>query len=214
MPAFYVYRQSSIPSLFVAFMLLSLILSGCATSGHMSPRNQRKTAARTFVIIGASSGFGRGVAIKLRHYGANVVLAARRTELLEEVAKEVRNAGGKALVVTTDITKPEDVQHLAEATLKEFGNIDVWINDAGVGAIGRFWDIPLEDQSRVIDVTLKGVVYGSYIAMQQFRKQGYGVLVNIGSIDSEVPLAYQGSYSASKAGVRSLGRSTQPGIAS
>src|SRR3954466_15597884 len=75
----------------------------------------------------------------------------------------------------------------------------------GMGAIGRFWEIPLADQSRIIDVNLKGFVYGSYAAVGQFRKQGYGTLINMGSIDSETPLAYQAAYSASKAGVRSLG---------
>jgi short-subunit dehydrogenase len=158
------------------------------------------------VITGASSGFGRGVALRLASHGANVVLAARRTELLEEVAAEASAAGGTPLVVTTDVSKPEDIQKLADATVARFGRIDVWINNAGVGAIGRFWDIPVEDHSRLIDVNLKGVIYGSHAAMRQFRTQGSGTLVNIGSIDSEVPLAYQGSYSASKAGVLSLGR--------
>jgi short-subunit dehydrogenase len=93
-----------------------------------------------------------------------------------------------------------------DSTLKQFGHVDVWMNNAGVGAIGRFWDIPIEDHSRLIDINLKGVIYGSLAAIRLFRSQGYGTLVNTGSIDSETPLAYQGSYSASKAGVRSLGQ--------
>jgi short-subunit dehydrogenase len=163
-------------------------------------------SGKTVVIIGASSGFGKGVALKLGSYHANVVLAARRTELLEEIAGEIRKAGGKALVVTMDISKPEDVQRLADTSLKEFKTIDVWINDVGVGAIGRFWEIPLEDHARLIDVNLKGFIYGSYSAVKIFRAQGYGTLINLGSIDSETPLAYQSSYAASKAAVRSLGQ--------
>jgi short-subunit dehydrogenase len=92
------------------------------------------------------------------------------------------------------------------ATLARFGTVDVWINNAGIGAIGRFEDIPLEDHSRVIDVTFKGVVNGSFVAMKQFRLQGHGALINVGSVDSEIPLAYQSSYAASKAAVLSLGR--------
>jgi short-subunit dehydrogenase len=180
-------------------------LSGCATA-HLGPRDLQGIAGKTFVITGASSGFGRGVAVRLAAQGANVVLAARRTELLEEVAAEASAAGGKPLVVTTDVSKPEDLQKLADAAIERFGRIDVWINNAGVGAIGRFEDIPIEDHSRLIDVNLKGVIYGSHVAMRQFRTQGAGTIVNIGSIDSEVPLAYQGSYSASKAAVLSLGR--------
>lgn len=180
-----------------------VLLSGCATSG-LGRKSRKETAGKTFVIIGASSGFGRGVAEKLGSYGANVVLAARRKELLEEVAGIVRNSGGTALVVPTDISKPGDVQALADAAIARYGHIDVWINDVGVGAIGRFWDIPLEDYSRLIDVNLKGFVYGTQIALKQFRVQGSGTIINLGSIDSEVPLAYQAVYAATKAAIRSM----------
>jgi short-subunit dehydrogenase len=146
------------------------------------------------------------VALTLASQHANVVLAARRTEVLEEVAAEARAAGGTPLVVTTDVSKPEDVQRLAADAVARFGQIDVWINNAGVAAIGRFEDIPVDDHARLIDVNLKGVIYGSHAAMRQFRTQGFGTLVNIGSVESEVPLAYQASYAASKAGVLSLGR--------
>ncbi|MDB5829718.1 MAG: dehydrogenase with different specificity (related to short-chain alcohol dehydrogenase)-like [Variovorax sp.] len=182
---------------------IALQVSGCASIGQAP---QADVAGRTFVVTGASSGFGRGVALKLGALHANVVLAARRTELLEEVAALTVAAGGKVLVVTTDVSQADQVEQVAAKALDRFGAIDVWINNAGVGAIGRFEDIPMVDHSRLIDINLKGVIYGSHVAMRQFRRQGYGSLVNLGSIDSEVPLAYQASYSASKAGVLSLGR--------
>jgi short-subunit dehydrogenase len=189
-----------------ALLLISIaLLAGCATA-ELSQTDKEKLSGKTFVITGASSGFGRGTAVALGSMHANVVLAARRTALLEEVATQVKQAGGSALVVTTDVTEPEAVRNLMVATLARFGTVDVWINNAGTGAIGRFEAIPLEDHSRVIDVTLKGVVNGSYVAMKQFRKQGYGSLINVGSVDSEVPLAYQSSYAASKAAVLSLSR--------
>jgi short-subunit dehydrogenase len=196
----YIFCKHIALSIFISFLLIS-----CATS-KLGRSGQKKIEGKTFVIIGASSGFGRGVAEQLGAYKANVILAARRTDLLQEVATAVRSAGGNALVVTTDISKPEDIQRLADTAIKQFGKIDVWMNNAGVGAIGRFWDIPLEEHTRLIDINLKGVIYGSHAAIQIFKKQGYGTLINTGSIDSEVPLAYQGSYSASKAGVRSLGQ--------
>jgi short-subunit dehydrogenase len=160
---------------------------------------------RTFVVTGASSGFGRGVALKLGSYGSNVVLAARRKEVLEEVAAQVRATGGTPLVVTMDVSKPGDIERLASAALRRFGQVDVWINNAGVGAIGRFEDVPLRDYDRVIDVNLKGVVYGSHTAMRLFRQQGFGTIVNISSVEGEVPLAYQAIYSASKHAVNGLG---------
>jgi short-subunit dehydrogenase len=193
-------------SLYVLLLLLiSFYMSSCTTA-ELGSAGRRKTAGKTFVIVGASSGFGRGVAEKLGTYKANVVLAARRTDLLEEVAGKVRAGGGNALVVTMDISKPEDVQRLARAAVQEFGDIDVWINMAGVGGIGRFWEIPLEDQARIVDINLKGVIYGSHAAIQQFRTQGYGKLVNMGSIESVNPLAYHAAYAATKGGMLNFGQ--------
>lgn len=187
----------------VSFIALLLLLSSCTTS-KLGKSDQQKVAGKTYVIIGASSGFGRGIAEELGRYKANVVLAARRTDLLEEIAQNIRTAGGTAEVVTMDISKPEDVQRVADAAVRRFGKVDVWINMAGVGAIGRFWEIPQEDQARVLDVNLKGFIYGSHAAVNLFKNQGYGVLINMGSVDSETPHAYQATYSATKAGVRSL----------
>lgn len=122
----------------VLILLLLFALSSCATS-KLGRRGQAKIKGKTFVIIGASSGFGRGVAEQLGAYGANVVIASRRTALLEEVAEKVTSSGGSALVITTDISKPDQVRQLADAAVKRYGKIDVWINMAGVGAIGRFY---------------------------------------------------------------------------
>lgn len=189
-------------------------LWGCAATSQWRAHDAERIAGRTFVIVGASSGLGRGVATKLAAGRANVVLAARRPALLEEVAAEATAAGGTPLVVTTDVSKPEDVRRLADAAVARFGRIDTWINVAGVGALDRFEDIPVEDHSRMIDVNVKGVIYGSHAAMRQFRAQGFGTLVNVGSIGSAVPLAYHASDSASKAAVLSLGRALNEEIRS
>ncbi|WP_460676811.1 SDR family NAD(P)-dependent oxidoreductase [Hymenobacter coalescens] len=184
-------------------MLLTLLLGACATSWP-GPAVQQKVQGKTYVIVGASSGFGRGMAEQLGAMKANVVLAARRTDVLEEVAGKVRAAGGQALVVTTDISQPEQVQALADAALRQFGRVDVWVNDAGVGGIGRFWDIPLADYSRMVDVNYKGVIYGSQVAVRIFQQQGNGTLINLGSVESHVPLAYHAVYAGTKAAVRNF----------
>jgi short-subunit dehydrogenase len=186
-----------------ALICSGLLLGGCTT---MSADDQQSIAGKTYVITGASSGFGRGVALRLAQLHANVVLAARRTEVLNQVASEARAAGGTPLVVTTDVSKLDDMRHLRDATLQRFGRIDVWINNAAVGAIGEFDKVPVEDHARVVDVNLKGVIYGSHLALEQFRKQGHGVLVNLGSVESEIPLAYHASYSATKAAILGLDR--------
>ena len=99
-----------------------ILFSGCATS-KLGASGRKKVGGKTYVIVGASSGFGRGVAEELGKYKANVVIAARRTEPLEEIAKRIRAAGGKAVVVTMDISKPGDVQRTADAAIAEFGKI-------------------------------------------------------------------------------------------
>ncbi|HET8731222.1 MAG TPA: SDR family NAD(P)-dependent oxidoreductase [Moraxellaceae bacterium] len=185
--------------------LLALLLSACASS-PLSNHEREQLAGRTCVITGASSGIGRGVALALAQAHANVVLAARNTDALDDVARQARAAGAIALVVPTDVSRPDDVKRLAAEALAHFGRIDVWINDAGVGLIGRFDSIPVEHQARVVDVNLKGVIYGSYAALLQFRQQRRGTLINVGSVESEVPLAYQATYGATKHAVLALGR--------
>jgi short-subunit dehydrogenase len=161
---------------------------------------------KTIVIAGASSGFGRGAAIELARRGAQVVVAARRGPVLDELVAEIAAAGGTALAVPTDVSDPDAVSALADSALERFGRIDVWVNNVGIGAIGMFWDIPIDVHARLVDVNLKGLIYGAHVALRHFRSHGAGVLVNVGSIDSEVPLAYQASYAATKAAVLSLGR--------
>jgi len=167
----------------------------------------QELSGKTIVVTGASSGFGRGAAQKLAGLGANVVVAARRGDVLDGLVTEIAQTGGSALAVATDVSDAQAVARLAAAAVERFSRIDVWVNNVGIGALGLFWDIPVEDHARVIDVNLKGLIYGAHAALRQFHAQGAGVLVNVGSVDSEVPLAYQASYAASKAAVLSLSRS-------
>src|SRR5690606_34878158 len=109
-----------------------------------------------------------------------------------------------ASVVEMDISRKEDLRKLADRAVQEYGKIDVWINMAGVGAIGRFWEIPQEDMARVVDINLNGAIYGSQVALEHFMEKGEGVLINLASVDAEVPHGYHAAYSASKAGVKYL----------
>lgn len=189
---------------YLIVLILAAQLTGCAAV--LSADERTAVAGKTYVITGASSGFGKGVALELAAMRANVVLAARRTDALNAAATEAAARGGTPLVVTTDVSRQEDVQRLLDAAVARFGRVDVWINNAAVGAIGVFDTIPTEDHARVVDVNLKGVIYGSHVALRQFRKQGAGTLVNIGSVESVVPQAFHASYSATKAATLTLGR--------
>jgi short-subunit dehydrogenase len=187
----------------IAFLLL---FQRCATA-RLGNHGQRKISGKVIIVTGASSGLGRGVALEAARYGAKVVLASRNKTELEKVAAEIRQNGGTAIVVPTDVSIVSDIKRLADTTVAVYGKIDVWINNAGVTVIGNFWNVSLREQSRVFDVNLNGVLYGCYYAMQQFKVQGYGTLINIGSVESEIPTAYQVAYAASKAAVRSIGLS-------
>lgn len=165
---------------------------------------EQELMGKIVVVTGASSGFGKGAALKFAASGASVVLAARRDELLDELARECEAAGGRALAVPTDVSKRAEVEALAQAAIAGFGRIDVWVNNAGVGAVGRFEEIPLDDHVKLIETDLLGTLYGSYFAMIQFRAQGRGVLINVSSVVGKVPAPYHSSYAAAKHGVVGL----------
>lgn len=167
---------------------------------------------KVIVITGASSGFGKGAALRFAGEGASLVLAARRGELLEEVAAECNGAGGDAIAVTADVSREEEVHRLAFRAVDKFGRIDVWINNAGVAAIGRFERIPLADHVQVIATDLLGALYGSYFSYRQFLTQKSGILINIGSELGGHTIPYYSSYSAAKHGIVGLSDSLRQEI--
>ncbi len=163
---------------------------------------------KVIVITGASSGLGKGAALVLARLGARLVLAARRGQLLDELAQECRSnklSGAQAIAVPTDVTKVEEVENLVVEAVNWFGRIDAWVNNAGVGAVGRFDEISLCDHFKVIDTVLNGVIRGSYFAVQQFRKQQSGILINVAALMGKVPLPLYTSYVAANHGVVGLG---------
>jgi short-subunit dehydrogenase len=156
---------------------------------------------KVIVITGASSGFGKGTALELARRGSSVVLAARSAESLGDLARECESAGGQALAVPTDVSDRSAVEALARQTLGRFGRFDVWINDAGVAAIGRFDEVPLEDHDQVIKTDLLGTIYGSHHALRHFRERGAGTLINVASAIGKIPAPLYASYAAAKFGV-------------
>ena len=159
---------------------------------------------RVVVLTGASSGLGRAAAIEFARRGSWLVLAARREDALEETARQCIAAGGRAIVVPTDVTVPSEVARLASAALAEWGRIDVWVNNAGVTLYAFLEDGELEQHRRVIETNLFGALYGARAAIPIFRRQGAGTLINVGSVLSSVGQAFVPSYVISKFGVQGI----------
>lgn len=157
---------------------------------------------KTIVITGASSGIGRAAAIAFAKCRANLVLAARREDVLETVAAECKALGVEALAVKTDVTNPEDMKRLAE-TAAAFGKtIDVWINNAGIGSVGEFTQTPVTAHQRVIETNLMGYIHGAHAVLPYFKNQQYGVLINTSSLGAWIAQPYSVAYAASKYGLR------------
>ena len=168
---------------------------------------------KVIVITGASSGFGKGAALRFAQEGASVVLGARRGELLDDLVEQCLAAGGRAIACETDVGDPQDVERLGSAAIQAFGRIDVWINNAGVGALGRFERIPLDVHERLIRTNLLGVLYGSWHAHRHFLERRAGILINIASELGRHTVPYYASYTAAKHGGVGLSDSLRQEIA-
>lgn len=154
--------------------------------------------SKAVIITGASSGIGRALALQLADQGACMALAARNAERLEALAAECTQRGGKAIAVPTDVTDEKQCQALVEQAISAFGQLDMLINNAGMGAIGLFEELPdLTLFKRVMDVNFYGAVYCTYYALPHLKKT-QGRIVNISSMGGKLPIPYNTNYISSK----------------
>ena len=156
-------------------------------------------SGKVVAITGASSGIGDATARMLGERGAAVVLGARRTERLDKLAQEIR-----AIACPTDVTRPEDLQRLADRAVAEFGRLDVLVSNAGISKIGPMADLDVDGWSAMIDVNLRGVLHGIAAALPVFRRQGHGHLVTTVSTAGLKIVPTQAVYAATKNAVRTL----------
>jgi len=153
---------------------------------------------KVLAITGASSGIGQATAELLAQHGAKVVLAARRTDKLEAIAAAIRQNGGEAACIETDVTRMEAVENLVKFTLATYGRLDVMINNAGVAQLYRMEEIDVEGWEQMIDVNLKGTLYGIAAALPVFKAQGSGHIINIISTAGIAIVPQMGVYAATK----------------
>lgn len=157
---------------------------------------------KVVVITGASGGVGRATAWEFGKQGAKVVLLARSMEQLEATKKEVEQLGGKALIIQVDVADARQVEAAADQAEKEFGPIDVWVNNAMNSVFARFKDITPDEFKRVTEVTYLGTVYGTMAALKRMLPRNQGSIVLVGSALAYRGIPLQSAYCGAKHGIQ------------
>ena len=167
---------------------------------------ENNISGKTIVITGASSGLGENTARHLASKGAHVVLGARREERLKDISNTINAQGnGKATYLKTDVTKREEVHALIDKAVEEFGQLDVLINNAGLMSIAPLSALKVDEWDRMIDINIKGVLYGVAAAMPIFQKQESGHFINLSSVAGVKVFSPGGTvYSGTKYAVRAI----------
>ena len=158
--------------------------------------------AETVVITGAAAGVGRATARAFGRRGARIGLLARGVDDLNDAAAEIEGAGGKALVLPTDVADPDAVEAAAEAVERQFGPIDIWVNCAMATIFAHFWDITPEEYRRATEVTYLGYVYGTMAALKRMRPRDHGAIVQVGSALAYRAIPLQSPYCGGKFAIR------------
>ena len=156
------------------------------------------------VVSGASGGLGRAIAHSFAKRGARVALLARGEEGLQAAAREVRELGGEALAIPTDVAEHDQVEAAAQEVEEKFGEIDVWVNDAMSTVFARFLDVEPEEFKRATEVTYLGTVYGTMVALRRMVDRDRGKIVQVGSALSYRAIPLQAAYCGAKFGIRGI----------
>jgi NADP-dependent 3-hydroxy acid dehydrogenase YdfG len=165
---------------------------------------EKRVTGKVVVITGASSGIGKATALRLSQEGAKVVLGARRKDKLEILTQQIIQLGGEAVYSETDVTKKEDLLKLVKTATDAFGRVDVIINNAGIGQLSRIDELDILGWEEMIDVNLKGVLYGIAAVIPIFKQQKSGHIINIISTSGIKIVPMQGVYAGTKNAVRTI----------
>ena len=159
---------------------------------------------KVVVITGASSGIGEATALMLAKQGAKVVLGARGLDRLRTLADRIAKAGGDVAYAPADVKRREDVTNLVKLAIERFGKLDIMFNNAGVMPISPLDGLRVDDWEEMIDINIKGVLYGIAAALPVFRKQGFGHIINTASVAGIKTTPGMSVYSGTKFAVRAI----------
>jgi NADP-dependent 3-hydroxy acid dehydrogenase YdfG len=159
---------------------------------------------KVVVITGASSGMGEAAAKHLSALGATVVLGARRRDKIEKLAKEIGDNGGKAIAIAVDVTQRDQVKSLVDASVEQFGRVDVILNNAGIMPLSTMDSLHVEEWDKMIDVNIKGVLNGIAAVLPYMKEQKSGQIINTSSVAGHKVFNGSAVYSATKYAVRAL----------
>ncbi|MFC4807731.1 SDR family oxidoreductase [Paenibacillus sp. GCM10023250] len=159
---------------------------------------------KVVIITGASSGIGEATAKRLAEKGAKLVLAARREDRLKALTEEIVRMGGEAAYAVADVVSAADLRKTAALAVERYGRIDVLVNNAGIMPVSRLSELRVEDWDRMIDVNVKGVLYGIAAVLPVMREQRSGHIVNLSSTSGYEVSPTSAVYSATKFAVRAI----------
>jgi NAD(P)-dependent dehydrogenase (short-subunit alcohol dehydrogenase family) len=162
---------------------------------------------RIAVVIGATSGIGKAIALGLADAGADVVPTGRRKNLIESVARDVQQRGRRSHVVTTDVTSTSSINDLARVVIDKFGQVDILVNAAGITVRRPTVEVPDAEWAAILDTNLNGIMRACRAFGPHMIERRYGRVINIGSLTSLVALQEVAAYGASKAAVAALTKS-------
>lgn len=166
--------------------------------------NNFSESQKVVVITGASSGIGETTALTLAKAGHTLVLGARRADRLQALAEKIRASGGTAAFLATDVACKEQVDALVSLAREQFGRVDVIVNNAGVMPLSALEELKLDEWERMVDVNIKGVLYGIAAGLPIMKAQGRGHFINIASIAAHAVFPTAAVYCATKYAVRAI----------
>ena len=159
---------------------------------------------RVAVVTGSSSGIGKAIALRFGEEGAKVAVAARRADLCEHTADQIRRNGGTAIALPTDVTSERQVGSLIRETVRQFGRLDILVNNAGIFGGGRLAETTIEEFDEVMNTNVRGTFFCCRAGFNHMKRQGGGLIINMSSVAGVQAWSGTGTYSASKHAIMAL----------